>query len=71
MYEPKDNVAYAYRAYPKWVYKDGDGIIVNDSDEHDAAKEKGYGAFADNKKSVDVEKVVRTKTPKKPTKKAK
>ncbi len=44
MYEPKDNVNYAHREYPKWVYKGKDGIIVQDEDEHDAAKAKGYGS---------------------------
>ena len=54
MYEPRDNVAYAYREYPKWVYKNGEGIVVQDEAEHEAAKDKGYGEHGTT--SVDPEK---------------
>ena len=59
MYEPRDNVAYAYREYPKWVYKGKDGKIVQDETEHETAKKAGWGKHGT--KSVDVEKVVKPK----------
>ena len=31
--------------YPKWVYLDGDGIIVDDEKQHDVAKSKGFGDY--------------------------
>lgn len=31
--------------YPKWVYLNGDGIIVDDKDQHDEAKKRGFGDY--------------------------
>ena len=29
--------------YPKWVYLNGDGIIVDDAEQHEEAKKRGFG----------------------------
>ena len=52
---------YTHQDYPMWVYKNGEGKIVNDEAENEDAKQDGWGSHADNQKSVDVEKVVRKK----------
>lgn len=69
-YNPKDDTAYEYVPYPRWIHREGlPSVIVNSQQEEDALR--GVKAEPAKAVSVDVKALVKAQTPEAPREKRK